>query len=575
MKFLEFLKGINLKYRRILILIFIFWGIGTFGLGFLGSWFFTKGGLGKFPQIRSSDRILILAPHIDDETIGAGGIILESLKQKAKVKVVWLTNGDDSLGAYFKEEKKLDLRPEGFVKIGQQRMEEGKKAMEVLGLDEKGLIFLGYPDQGLLSMLSKFYSSTNPYISKGTKIDHNPYFGTLKPGRLYTGENLVADLEEIIDDFSPTMIFVSHPRDYHPDHRATFQFLKKVLEEKSHPAKVYAYLVHYPLFPPKKFFDKSGFLYPPKKLFSLKGWLSFELSDDQIEKKLEAVKQYQSQISKLDNLLFSFVKRNEIFEEIEEPFSQPKNFLELSPIPTLTPTPTVDPKRLLDSLNQKYGPCRYTPILMYHHLLPSEEAKKNLAEKLNVPPDIFEKQLDYLAKKGYQTIFLSELMDGLKNGSLPKKPIVLTFDDGYAEIYQNLFPKLKNYNFKATLFIITQAVGGERYLTWEQLKEMSQSGLVEIGDHTLSHPSLPAESEEQEKDQILSAKNILEQRLEIKVQVFAYPYGSFNPTAEKILKEGDFLAAVTTSRGKPVCLNLPYELPRIRIGAASLDQYGI
>jgi len=212
---------------------------------------------------------------------------------------------------------------------------------------------------------------------------------------------------------------------------------------------------------------------------------------------------------------------------------------------------------------------------MYHHLLPLEEAKKNSAEKLNVPPDIFEKQLDYLVEKGYQTIFLSDLMDGLKNGSLPKKPIVLTFDDGYAEIYQNLFPKLKTYSFKATLFIITQAIGGERYLTWEQLKEMSQSGLVEIGDHTLSHPFLPAESDEQEKDQILSAKNILEQRLGIKVKVFAYPYGSFNPIAEKILKEGDFLAAVTTGRGKPVCLNLPYELPRIRVGAASLDQYGI
>ena len=353
MKFLKFLRGRSLKYRRILILVFVFWGIWTFGLGFLGGWFFTKGGLGKFPQITPLDKVLILAPHIDDETISSGGIILESLKQKAKVKVVWLTNGDDSLSTYFKEAKRLDLNPEEFVKIGQQRMEEGKKAMAALGLKEEDLIFLGYPDQGLLPMLSKSYSSANPYISKGTKIDHNPYFGTLKPGRLYAGENLVADLKEILDDFSPTKIFVSHPRDYHPDHRATFQFLKKVLEEKNYPAEVYAYLVHYPLFPPKKVLDKSGFLYPPKKLFSLKGWVSFELSDDQIEQKLKATKQYQSQISRINNVLLSFVKRNEIFEEIEEPFSQPKNFLELSPTPDLTSIPTENPKKLFNLLNQK------------------------------------------------------------------------------------------------------------------------------------------------------------------------------------------------------------------------------
>lgn len=317
MKFLNFLKGMSSKYRQVLILIFVFWGIWTFGLGFLGGWFFTKGGLDKLPQITSSDRILILAPHIDDETIGAGGIILESLEQKAKVKIVYMTNGDDSIGTYFKEEKKLDLGPEEFIKIGEERMQEGRKAMAALGLTQENLTLLGYPDQGLMSMVSKFYSSSNPYISKGTKFNHNPYLGTYKPGRIYAGENVVQDLEEMVDSFKPTKIFVSHPSDYHPDHRGTFQFLKKILEERRLSVKVYAYLVHYPLYPPQKKLATSDFLYPPKKLFSLKGWLSFELTNDQIDQKLKAVKQYKSQISKLNNLLLSFVKRNEIFEEME------------------------------------------------------------------------------------------------------------------------------------------------------------------------------------------------------------------------------------------------------------------
>lgn len=341
MNFLNFFKKISSKYHRLFFLIFVFWGIWTFGLGFLGGWFFTKGGLDKFPQISSSDRILILAPHIDDEAIGTGGIILESLGQKAKVKIVYLTNGDNSLTAYFKEEKRLDLNPKEFIKIGEERIEEGKKAMEILGVSKEDLIFLGYPDQGLLSMTSRFYSQTDPCVSKGTKINHNPYLGTYKPGRIYAGENVVQDLGEIIENFRPTKIFVSHPRDLHPDHRATFQFLKKVLEEKYLPAKVYAYLVHYPLYPPPKRLASSKFLYPPKKLFSLKGWFSFELTEEQIDLKLKAVKQYKSQITRFDNFPLSFVKRNEIFEEIEEPFSPNPNFFAITTTSTLTPpTPT-------------------------------------------------------------------------------------------------------------------------------------------------------------------------------------------------------------------------------------------
>lgn len=582
-----FLKQLSLRYRKVLVLAFVIWGLGTFGLGFFSGWFFTKGGLGKFPEIYSSDRVLILAPHVDDEAIGAGGIILESLSKKAKVKVVYLTNGDDYWLTYFKEKKKLDLNPEGFVRIVEERMEEGRQAMGVLGLGEKDLIFLGYPDQGLTLMLSKSYSTLTPVVAKGTKIDHNPYPGTYKPGRVYSGENLVYDLGEIIDEFAPTKIFVSHPRDYHPDHRAAFHFLKRVLEEKNLSVSVYSYLIHYPLFPPKETFGKTSLLYPPKKLFSPKGWVSFELSGDQVNKKEEAIKKYKSQLGKPDNLLLSFVRRNEIFEETEivggrefwpeETKAESDLMVTATPTPTALPTatPTLSPAQVLSSMSQKYGPCRALPILMYHHLLETKAAKEILAESLNVPPEIFEKQLIYLKQKGYQSLFLTELMEGLKNGTLPPKPVVLSFDDGYKELYENLLPKLKSYNFKADVFVISQFVGGERYLSWEELAEMEKSGLIEIGDHTLSHLSLALMDKEKQFDQIVSAKKIIEERLGKEILVFAYPYGSFNEISEKILKENGFVAAVKNGGGGVVCFGLPYEIPRIRVGATSLDKYGI
>lgn len=297
--------------------VFLLWGVWAFGLGILGGWLLTKGGLDEFPGLTEKDRILVIAPHVDDETIGAGGIILSSLIRKAKLKVVYVTNGDDNIGAAVKEEKSLRYSPEEFVQLGERRMEEGKKAMEILGLETKDLVFLGYPDKGLKPMLGKFYSKTVPFVSPSTRFNHNPYQNTYKPGRIYTGENVVADLKEIISDFSPTVIVVSHPRDSHPDHQATFQFLKKVLEGDSRRVKIFAYLVHFRLYPPEKKLLLNSFLYPPKKLFTQKGWFSHELTTEEENKKLEAINQYRSQLNAVDNLLKSFVRRNEIFEEME------------------------------------------------------------------------------------------------------------------------------------------------------------------------------------------------------------------------------------------------------------------
>lgn len=244
-------------------------------------------------------------------------------------------------------------------------------------------------------------------------------------------------------------------------------------------------------------------------------------------------------------------------------------------IPTITPTPTPDYKAIFSSMNAKFGPCRYVPVLMYHHLLAPIEAKKINASWMSVPPEVFDQQMNYLRQKGYQTISLAQLMSNLKNNSLPAKPIVITFDDGYRELYDNLFPILKKYNFKATLFLISQFLDGERYLDWWHVREMISSGLVEVGDHTLNHPSLTKDGEAEERNQIFGAKNILEQNLGQTVNVFAYPYGGYNQTSEKILKEGGFMAAVTTKRGNPVCAGLPYEIPRIRIGTSSLSFYGL
>lgn len=247
-----------------------------------------------------------------------------------------------------------------------------------------------------------------------------------------------------------------------------------------------------------------------------------------------------------------------------------------------TPTPTLTPQQIaeirkkeFEAWNNKYGPCKYVPILMYHHVMEASAAKAISATNLNVIPETFRQQIDYLLGKGYTFLRLDEMVEGLKNNSLPGKPVVLTFDDGYTDFYDYVFPILKEKGIKATLFVISQYAGGERYAGWGEIKEMSNSGLVLIGDHTLNHHALPSLNKEDEYDQIVSAKQIIEDHINRPVLYFAYPYGGVNKTAEQILKEGNFLGAVLTTNLHPQCLGLPYEFSRIRIGEGLMSRYGL
>lgn len=247
-----------------------------------------------------------------------------------------------------------------------------------------------------------------------------------------------------------------------------------------------------------------------------------------------------------------------------------------SPTPTLTPQQLVEiRKREFESWNQKYGPCKYAPILMYHHIMDPVIAKDISATNLNVPPNIFREQMDYLINKGYHIIRLDEMVEGIRSSSLPGKPVVLTFDDGYSDFYDNVYPVLKEKSIKAIVFVISQFVGGGRYLNWGQVKEMSDSGLVLIGDHTLNHTSLLKLSQEDDRNQIVSARQVIEDHIGGRVEFFAYPYGGINPAAEGILKEAGFKGAVVTTNSHPQCLELPYQFSRIRIGAGSLSRYGL
>lgn len=171
------------------------------------------------------------------------------------------------------------------------------------------------------------------------------------------------------------------------------------------------------------------------------------------------------------------------------------------------------------------------PVLMYHAV--SDEIWGEA--ELFVSPSDLEAQLQYLTENGYDPIFFSDLYHIEEYD----KPVILTFDDGYLDNYTELFPLLKKYNVKATVFMITDAMEySARYLFPEHIQEMVDSGLVSIQSHTNTHPNLDEISWEEQTQQMAESKLLLIRVTRREPYVLCYPTGRYDSTTLEII--GDY-----------------------------------
>lgn len=219
------------------------------------------------------------------------------------------------------------------------------------------------------------------------------------------------------------------------------------------------------------------------------------------------------------------------------------------------------------------------PILMYHKVNPDP---KTGDMGLRVSPAAFEWEMHYLKDNGYHSVSLGAVVDHFQKGkNLPDKPVVITFDDGYQDNYRYAYPILKKYGFTATIFVVTNTIGGinefdykahiqpkNKMLTWNEIKEMNSNGIT-ISAHTLDHVHLTRISKTEAKRQIFESKKILEEKLGGKVQYFSYPYGEYNQAVAEMVKESGYLASTTTQLGLVQSDMNPYWLKRI--GFTSFD----
>ena len=209
------------------------------------------------------------------------------------------------------------------------------------------------------------------------------------------------------------------------------------------------------------------------------------------------------------------------------------------------------------------------PVLMYHAI---GYEKGNTAR---VPKENFKKQMKHLKDNGYETLTLDGAYDFfVENKTIPKKSVVLTFDDGYVDNYVEALPILKEFGFKATIFVITGAVDkSKNYMNIEQLKEMEANGM-DIQSHTVHHKNLKELSYDKQLETLKASKGFLEKTLNKRIKYFAYPYGEYSKESLKAVKEAGYTMAFSTTGRWSDKADGILTLDRVFIsGSASLDVF--
>ncbi len=215
------------------------------------------------------------------------------------------------------------------------------------------------------------------------------------------------------------------------------------------------------------------------------------------------------------------------------------------------------------------------PILMYHYIRNNPDPRDILGFNLSVTPADFAAQMNWLASHRYHTITLDDLaayMAGRRG--LPSKPIVLSFDDGYADFYTAALPVLLAHDFTAVAYIVPGFWGdASRYMTPAQVLAINQQG-IQVGSHTVNHVNLTTQSNSGLSYQLTSSKASLESLLRHPVLSFCYPSGDFNSRVVAAVENAGYRDATTTQYGAARALYSRYIWGRLRIsGGESLSSY--
>lgn len=244
---------------------------------------------------------------------------------------------------------------------------------------------------------------------------------------------------------------------------------------------------------------------------------------------------------------------------------------ETNPEATVSAVPT--PDIVATGSAQDY--CLNVPIIMYHHIEPMNIATQLGHPQLTEDSNIFEEHIRYLTQNHYHLLSLEDLVHAiLTRGTVSSKSIVITIDDGYIDDYTYGFLMAKKYHVIMNFMIPTGLIGEPDYMTWDHLKEMSQSPYVRIYNHTTTHAPLGEISQEDIIKEVITANEALKTKLDINNNIVIYPSGNYSDLAIQTLRQLGMIAAVSTDPGTNECISNIMKLPRVRVGNEPIENYG-
>jgi LmbE family N-acetylglucosaminyl deacetylase len=267
-------------------------------------------------------RLLVIAPHPDDESIAAAGLIQRVLAAGGAVRVVVMTSGDA-----FPEGVEASMhirrpRPRDFRSYGDARERETAAAMQLLGLNRAHILFLGFPDGGLCLIAANYLTSkARAFDSPYTKRDEPPVSERLIPGVRYRGADIRREIERILVGYGPTIVALPHTEDEHPDHCSTNIFGREALRAveamyRQFSPRILRYLVHFQQWPLDAGDGSGSTLQPPSGFPPEEGdWRSLTLTSEEAARKARALDAYPTQQLIIGDFLKAFVRPNELFLE--------------------------------------------------------------------------------------------------------------------------------------------------------------------------------------------------------------------------------------------------------------------
>lgn len=266
---------------------------------------------GALPPIDAATSLLVVSPHPDDETLCCAGVIERVAQAGGHVSVVWVTSGDGSVLSMLMIERSLFASPDRVRDLASRRMNEAREATALLGVPRSQQLFLGYPDGGILQLLTG--NRTTPYHAKFTGDTRVPYADVLFPGHPYTGESLEHDFETLLDRVRPTLVLAPSLEDTHPDHSATGKLVTYALSRRGEASKLHYWIVHGGEgWPSPRGYMPGIPLEMPATGASLR-LQPFALTDSEQARELKAVNVYHTQMEVMAPFLLAFVRTTELF----------------------------------------------------------------------------------------------------------------------------------------------------------------------------------------------------------------------------------------------------------------------